>query len=250
MFLSEDPGAELRLIDFGSGTSKVVDGMHTTFAGTPFYNSPEMFQNTYTSKTDVWSAGVVLYVLVAGYPAECLQKAFNSLLNAKRTSIKDVKLPNMPEDMPDSYFELLDELLVYRQKQRKSANQILEECDFVKFHHDIEHHENDKVAELPLAPCSKRQARLSKTASVALRGSILRHSRVLDFKKMERSLTTLLATLLSKPELLKLLAIFQERFGNSEENGNPQLQIVMVKELKDILKLEMGNNQAWYVPKF
>lgn len=54
MFISKEPGAELRLIDFGSGTNKVVEGMHTTFAGTPFYNSPEMFQKTYTTLTDVW----------------------------------------------------------------------------------------------------------------------------------------------------------------------------------------------------
>ena len=79
MFVSPEPGAELRLIDYGSGTNKVVEGMHTTFAGTPFYNSPEMFQKTYTSKTDVFSCGVLFYVLVAGYPSESLQKAFNIL---------------------------------------------------------------------------------------------------------------------------------------------------------------------------
>ena len=40
MFVTEEPGSELRLIDFGSGTNRVVEGLHTTFAGTPFYNSP------------------------------------------------------------------------------------------------------------------------------------------------------------------------------------------------------------------
>ena len=102
MFTSESAGAELRLIDFGSGTNKVVDGLHTTFAGTPFYNSPEMFQKTYTILTDVWSVGVTLYVLVAGYPADVLQKAFNLL----QSSDKDLrKLPGLPDDMPDSNFE-------------------------------------------------------------------------------------------------------------------------------------------------
>ena len=51
--------------------------MHSTFAGSAFYISPEMYQPTYTDKTDVWSVGATLYVLVAGYPADKLQKAFN-----------------------------------------------------------------------------------------------------------------------------------------------------------------------------
>jgi hypothetical protein len=69
MFQFPTPGSDLRIIDFGSGTAKVVEGVHTTFAGSAFYISPEMFQHSYTNKTDVWSVGVTLYVLVAGYPA-------------------------------------------------------------------------------------------------------------------------------------------------------------------------------------
>lgn len=54
MFLTDQPNSELRLIDFGLSTNRVVDGVHTTYSGTPFYNSPEMFKNKYTFKTDVW----------------------------------------------------------------------------------------------------------------------------------------------------------------------------------------------------
>jgi serine/threonine protein kinase len=85
MFVNSQPGADIKLIDFGSGTNKVMPNneKHTAFAGTPFYNSPEMFQKTYNTKTDVWSFGVTLYVLVAGYPSEKLQRAFNILLYYK-----------------------------------------------------------------------------------------------------------------------------------------------------------------------
>lgn len=55
MFSSDQPGADLRLIDFGSGTMRHVGEFHTTFCGTPFYSSPELFQKKYTQKTDVWS---------------------------------------------------------------------------------------------------------------------------------------------------------------------------------------------------
>lgn len=74
MFCTNKRDSELRLIDFGSGTldnngspqQNDVDEHHT-FAGSAFYISPEMFQKMYTTKTDVWSAGATLYVLVAGY---------------------------------------------------------------------------------------------------------------------------------------------------------------------------------------
>lgn len=91
--------AELRLIDFGCASNVDADAEHVTFAGTPFYNSPEMFQKKYTSRADVFSSGVVLYVLIAGYPADRLQAAFN-LLHKSRRDLKT--LPGMPEGMPDT----------------------------------------------------------------------------------------------------------------------------------------------------
>ena len=74
MFCNNKRDSELRLIDYGSGTLDDVTNPqqhdvdeHHTFAGSAFYISPEMFQKMYTTKTDVWSAGATLYVLVAGY---------------------------------------------------------------------------------------------------------------------------------------------------------------------------------------
>jgi len=36
-------------------------------AGTPLYMSPESFEGIYSSATDLWSIGVLLYTLVSGY---------------------------------------------------------------------------------------------------------------------------------------------------------------------------------------
>mmetsp|Transcript_17911 Transcript_17911/g.44272 ORF Transcript_17911/g.44272 Transcript_17911/m.44272 type:complete len:582 (+) Transcript_17911:88-1833(+) len=234
MFVSPTPGSDLRIIDFGSGTRRVVEGVHTTFAGSAFYISPEMFQRTYTQKTDIWSVGVTLYVLVAGYPADVLQKAFNHLQQNERDLRK---LPNFPEDMPDSFVEMMDALLVYRHKARKTAEELLD-LEFVQFHKDA--FSIDQIA--MQAHQDGPQGSSNQRMSVSIKGSVSRHTIMLDYQKYQRSLTTLLATLLDKKELLTFVVDVEDKVKDKQEEDaintslGMQLDVIPINELKEMLK--------------
>ncbi|KNE60381.1 CAMK/CAMKL protein kinase [Allomyces macrogynus ATCC 38327] len=64
---AHEPG-QIRLIDFGFATVISENPLHTHFLGSGTYASPEMAQQIPYSgpDVDVWSLGVILYVLVTG----------------------------------------------------------------------------------------------------------------------------------------------------------------------------------------
>jgi serine/threonine protein kinase len=234
MFRQPASKSELRVIDFGSG---VMDdpkaalgegaefGRHTTFAGSAFYISPEMFQRTYTQATDVWSVGVTLYVLVAGYPADQLQKAFNILQTSKSRDLKT--LPNLPADMPASFYDMLEGLLVYRHKRRKTAKEMLSH-EFVTFHMDLDNEEDgisiEAIAAAAAAAGEKNQEqslskKMGRSQSIRLSGSVQRHTLMLGYQKFERSVTTLLATMLDRNDYDRLLELLENRKKAAENEA-------------------------------
>ncbi|GER34915.1 calcium-dependent protein kinase family protein [Striga asiatica] len=63
-----DSRGRLRLADFGSAEFFRDSGM-SGVVGTPYYVAPEVLSGReYGEKVDVWSAGVILYIMLAGVP--------------------------------------------------------------------------------------------------------------------------------------------------------------------------------------
>ena len=59
----------IKLIDFG--LAKILESgkkMYGKPVGTPYYIAPELLQGESDCKSDVWSAGVILYMLTTGKP--------------------------------------------------------------------------------------------------------------------------------------------------------------------------------------
>lgn len=62
MITKLDNRDEIRIIDFGLSTS-VTKQKLTSFVGTPHYMAPEIIKGSYDEKCDVWSLGVITYLL-------------------------------------------------------------------------------------------------------------------------------------------------------------------------------------------
>ncbi|XP_003383392.1 PREDICTED: calcium/calmodulin-dependent protein kinase type II delta chain-like [Amphimedon queenslandica] len=66
---SKKPGASVKLADFGLAVETEKKKHYYGFAGTPGYLSPEVLRKEpYDKAVDLWACGVVLYILLVGYP--------------------------------------------------------------------------------------------------------------------------------------------------------------------------------------
>eukprot|EP00118_Oscarella_pearsei_P014030 m.117462 g.117462 ORF g.117462 m.117462 type:complete len:597 (+) comp37614_c0_seq2:26-1816(+) len=112
----------IKLGDFG--ISRILLGsteMATTFAGTPYYMSPEVLKHEmYNSKSDIWSLGVVLYELC------CLKHAFGgkSLMDVMN-SIVYGRPPALPPKYDSSLNALFSSMLHKDPQLRPGAVDIL-----------------------------------------------------------------------------------------------------------------------------
>lgn len=69
LFLTEADDAPVKIIDFGLSRHDDTDlGIMQTKVGTPYYVAPEVLRREYTKSCDIWSIGVISYILLCGYP--------------------------------------------------------------------------------------------------------------------------------------------------------------------------------------
>lgn len=69
LLVSEDNDAEVKIADFGFAKKVLAPKTLTTQCGTPGYVAPEILEGVpYDMASDMWSVGVILYILLGGYP--------------------------------------------------------------------------------------------------------------------------------------------------------------------------------------
>ncbi|GJU58868.1 calcium-dependent protein kinase 20-like protein [Tanacetum coccineum] len=68
LFINEQEEAPLKTIDFGLSMFFKPGEMFTDMVGSPYYVAPEVLRKFYSQECDIWSAGVIIYILLSGVP--------------------------------------------------------------------------------------------------------------------------------------------------------------------------------------
>merc|ERR1719197_2418107 len=115
----------IKIADFGLARMMKKGDMMKTACGTPGYVAPEVLQNKgYDSgAVDVWSAGVVLYILLCGFPPfyeEELPALFDQILKGRY----DFPSPWWDE-ISDGAKNLITKMLTVDPKKRLTAEGVL-----------------------------------------------------------------------------------------------------------------------------
>ena len=68
LFVKSDINSPIKLIDFGISVKFQKDTKLKDKTGTVLYIAPEVINGSYDEKCDIWSCGVLLYILFCGTP--------------------------------------------------------------------------------------------------------------------------------------------------------------------------------------
>ncbi|XP_065877976.1 CBL-interacting serine/threonine-protein kinase 12-like [Euphorbia lathyris] len=140
-----DENGDLKVSDFGlSAVSDQIrqDGLFHTFCGTPAYVAPEVLarKGYDAAKVDIWSCGVILFVLMAGYLPFHDQ---NVMLMYKKIYRGEFRCPRW---FSPELIKLLSKLLDINPETRITFSEIMENRWFKKgFKHIKFYVEDDKV---------------------------------------------------------------------------------------------------------
>ena len=116
MFDQED---HIKLIDFGLSTISERKNADLEMCGTPYYIAPEVLDEHYGSKCDMWSLGVLLYQLLTGdmpFDGESREEVFLKI------RIGEFEIP---KDLSENCLDLLDRMICVDQDLRISAEDAL-----------------------------------------------------------------------------------------------------------------------------
>ena len=119
----EAPPASLKAIDFGLSVFFKPGQVFTDVVGSPYYVAPEVLCKHYGPEADVWTAGVIIYILLSGVPpfwAETQQGIFDAVLKGA------IDFDSEPwPTISDSAKDLIRRMLRSPPADRMTAHQVL-----------------------------------------------------------------------------------------------------------------------------
>lgn len=201
LLLNKKDDSPIKVIDFGlSNIFKDTTGKEskmTTKVGTAYYVSPEVLAGNYDEKCDIWSAGIILYILLCGDPP------FNGPNDNeiyRRIKQKKFSYSNpLWKNISDQAKDLINKMLTDPEK-RLTAEQVLQHT-WIK---DLAPHSNEAILKLNINNL--------KTYS--------------NSSKIKKAVMTFICSRMKDEEVSNL----KEIFISIDKNGDGHLSLEEVKE--------------------
>lgn len=123
LFVNQEEESPLKTIDFGLSVFFRPGETFTDVVGSPYYVAPEVLRKLYGPECDVWSAGVIIYILLSGVPPfwdETEQGIFEQVLKGELDFVSE-PWPSIS----DSAKDLVRRMLVRDPRKRLTAHEVL-----------------------------------------------------------------------------------------------------------------------------
>lgn len=123
LFVDDAEESPLKMIDFGLSVFFQPGEIFTEVVGSPYYVAPEVLKKRYGPEADVWSAGIIIYILLCGAPpffAETEDDIFKEVLKGTLNFQSD-PWPSISSSAKD----LVSKMLVRDPRKRLTAHEVL-----------------------------------------------------------------------------------------------------------------------------
>ncbi|CAI9783912.1 unnamed protein product [Fraxinus pennsylvanica] len=124
LLASKDEKAMLKATDFGLSVFIEEGKVYRDIVGSAYYVAPEVLRRSYGKEIDIWSAGVILYILLSGVPpfwAETEKGIFDAILK------EEIDFESDPwPSISNSAKDLVRKMLTKDPKKRITSVQVLE----------------------------------------------------------------------------------------------------------------------------
>lgn len=212
-FLLTSKGAdgELKLTDFGLGVFFKPGERFRDLVGSPYYVAPEVLRKNYSHEADMWSLGVILYILLSGLPpfwGDTEEQIFKMVLRG-HIDFKTDPWPTISDAAKDCVRRLLEQ----DPSKRATTHQILRHDWLVK-----EGAASDVVLDSVVLKRLRQFAQMNKLKKMCLMvvGQHLSPEEIAGLKELFKSIDEDKSGTISVDEFRKALSQWGHKIGEQE----------------------------------
>ncbi|KAG5589425.1 hypothetical protein H5410_039939 [Solanum commersonii] len=185
LFLSSEERSPLKATDFGLSVFFKPGDVFKDLVGSAYYVAPEVLRREYGPEADIWSAGVILYILLSGVPpfyGENDQSIFDAVLRGHLDFSSD-PWPSVSSSAKD----LVKKMLRSDPRERISAAEVLNH-PWMREDGDA----SDKPLDIAVLSRMKQFRAMNKLKKVALKviAENLSEEEIIGLKEMFKSIDT------------------------------------------------------------